>query len=296
MTGRASAFAVLGLEPGADAAAIEQAYKRLIKEHHPDREGGDGTRAAEIIHAYRLLRGGKALVDPLQFVQHGELRRRSRWPVAAMLAVAGLAALTVAAGPSVSLPKGLWPAIADLSVSRPAGTAAAAAASRHEAMDDELHEDAIDGAVAEAMRLHRTKDEMALANTSRDCHHRFRASPSVALLDRCAAFDDAVIGLQDRDPLRDGGPFSALEVTGRQWSAASVLSPDYVAIDNRLSRIRLRVELALAPTDPATLAPAAQAARPTAAKPRVRRWCSPSRSACRAAAGPRRRHPTTATI
>ena len=41
MAGRVSAFAVLGLEPGADAAAIEQAYKRLIKQHHPDREGGD---------------------------------------------------------------------------------------------------------------------------------------------------------------------------------------------------------------------------------------------------------------
>lgn len=291
MTGRASAFAVLGLEPGADATAIEQAYKRLIKEHHPDREGGDGTRAAEIIHAYRALRGGKALVDPLQFVQHAELRRRSRWPFAALLAAAGLAALTVAAGPSVPLPKDMWPAVVDVPVTRPA-----AAASLHEAMDDELHGAAIDGAVAEAVRLHRTKDEMALAGTSRNCHHRFRESPTIALLDRCAAFDDAVIGLQDRDPLRDGGPFSALEVTGRQWSAAAALSADFVAIDNRLDKIRLRVELALAPVDQETSAPAAQAPRPIVAKPRVRRRCAPSRPACRAAADLRRRHRTTATI
>ena len=69
-------------------------------------------------------------------------------------------------------------------------------------------------------------------------------------LDRCAAFDDAVVQLQDRDPLRDQGPFSELAVTGRQWSAASTLSNDYLAIDGRLDRIRLRVELALAPPEP----------------------------------------------
>ena len=67
MLGRANAFAVLGLTPGADAAAVDQAYRRLIKQYHPDREGGDGVRAAEIIRAYRELRGGKALADPLQF-------------------------------------------------------------------------------------------------------------------------------------------------------------------------------------------------------------------------------------
>jgi hypothetical protein len=36
-------------------------------------------------------------------------------------------------------------------------------------------------------------------------------------------------------------------VTGRQWSAAQALSDDNLAIDGRLDRIRLKVELALAP-------------------------------------------------
>ena len=88
---------------------------------------------------------------------------------------------------------------------------------------------------------------MALAGASRDCHHQLRTEPSVLQLDRCAAFDDAVVQLQDRDPLRDQGPFSELAVTGRQWSGASALSDDYLAIDGRLDRIRLRVELELAP-------------------------------------------------
>jgi hypothetical protein len=88
---------------------------------------------------------------------------------------------------------------------------------------------------------------MALASASRDCHHLLRSDPSLLQLDRCAAFDDAVVQLQDRDPLRDQGPFSELAVTGRLWSGATALSDDYVAIDGRLDRIRLRVELALAP-------------------------------------------------
>jgi len=88
---------------------------------------------------------------------------------------------------------------------------------------------------------------MALASASRDCHHILGSDPSLLQLDRCAAFDDAVVQLQDRDPLRDQGPFSELAVTGRLWSGAIALSDDYVAIDGRLDRIPLRVELALAP-------------------------------------------------
>ena len=96
-------------------------------------------------------------------------------------------------------------------------------------------------------------------------------APSRALgqLDRCAAFDDAVVQLQDRDPLRDQGPFSELAVTGRQWSAASALSDDYLAIDGRLDQIRLRVELELAPRCPTpadrTRAGAAALPEPSAA-------------------------------
>ena len=247
MAGRASAFAALGLQPGADSAAIEAAYKRLIKQHHPDREGGDSGRAAEIIRAYRELRGGKAQNDPLQFNEELSLRRRPRWPVAALAAGAGLGALTLLMGPSVPRPRALWAARPEL--------ASRAGATVPDAIADELHADAIDGAVRKALRMYRRSDEMALAEESRDCQRRFRADPGTKLLDRCAAFDDAVVGLEDRDPLRDQGPFAPLAVTGRQWSAASALSSDYLAIDSRLDRIRLRVELALAPNVPA-VAPA----------------------------------------
>jgi hypothetical protein len=59
-----------------------------------------------------------------------------------------------------------------------------------------------------------------------------------------------VVQLQDRDPSWDGGPFSQPAVSRRQWSAASALSNDYLAVDGRLDRIRLEVELALAQQRP----------------------------------------------
>jgi hypothetical protein len=85
-----------------------------------------------------------------------------------------------------------------------------------------------------------------LLNASRECHRQLRTHPAVALLDRCAAFDDAVVQLQNKDVMWDGGPFGDAAVTRRQWNAASALSNDYLAVDGRLDRIRLQVELALA--------------------------------------------------
>ena len=230
-----SPYAVLGLEPGADSAAVDNAYKRLIKRYHPDHEGGDGQRAAEIIHAYRELRSSRnalVLVD-----EEPEGTGLPAWVRAALLTVAGASALLIGGATYLGGPQtGAGP--------RSAASAAAASA---DPMKQPLELDAVDAAIREAMHMARTQDEMALAGVSRDCHDKLRNEPSVLQLDRCAAFDNAVVQLQDRDPLRDHGPFSELSVTRRQWSAASALSHDYLAIDSRLDRIRLRVELALAP-------------------------------------------------
>ena len=244
MAGRASAFAVLGLEPGADGAAIERAYKRLIKQHHPDREGGDASRAAEITSAYRELRGGKASADPLQFNDFIERRRRPRWPVAALAAGAGIALLLLTLGPSAPPSRASW------SSKAAPGPRGSLKGMPPDPIADALHADAIDQGVRKAVSLFRTSDEVALAGASSDCQRRFRNDPGTEMLDRCAAFDDAVVGLQDRDPLRDNGPFAPLAVTARQWSAASALSDNDLAIDDRLDQIRLRVEIALAPQVP----------------------------------------------
>jgi hypothetical protein len=237
MTADASAFAALGLHPDADSAEIERAYKRLIKQHHPDRAGGDAARAAEITRAYRELRRDKNLKHPLELhddwtAHPGEGRV---WFGIALLLAAATAFLLLGEGP-------LTPLASSPGFSSARGHASANA----DVMDAPLHLAAIDQAARDALRLTGTSDEMAMASISRDCHHALRTRPTILQLDRCAAFDDAVVQLQDRDPLRDQGPFSELSVTGRIWSAASALSQDSVAIDTRLDHIRLRVELTLA--------------------------------------------------
>ena len=56
--------------------------------------------------------------------------------------------------------------------------------------------------------------------------------PTLAQLDRCAAFDDAVVQLQDRDPLRDRGAVRrACGDRSADGAAAGLLSDDYLAID-----------------------------------------------------------------
>ena len=59
----------------------------------------------------------------------------------------------------------------------------------------------IDAAARQALRIARSQDEMALSSASQDCHQLLRTKPSVRQLDRCVAFDDAVIQLQDRGRL-----------------------------------------------------------------------------------------------
>jgi curved DNA-binding protein CbpA len=244
----ASAYAALGLEPNADWAAVERAYKSLIKQHHPDRAGGDPARASEINRAYRELRSEFRSRDELVLDDGQELARGGKaWPRAAFVIAAAVVLLLVGTGPILTFVNGLAASSEPAPYGEPRAKRIAAEA---DPMDAPLHLSAVDQAIGDAVHIARTRDEYALANRSRDCHRELRADPTIARFDSCAAFDDAVIEVQDRDPLRDQGPFSELAVTGRQMSSATSLSNDYLAIDGRLDRIRLRVELALAPAPP----------------------------------------------
>jgi hypothetical protein len=51
---RSQALSVLGLQPGASQQAIKQAFRKLVKEHHPDL-GGSADAFRRINDAYQLL-------------------------------------------------------------------------------------------------------------------------------------------------------------------------------------------------------------------------------------------------
>ena len=244
MHGQASAYAALGLDPDADWADIDRAYRRLIKRYHPDREGGDAERAAEINRAYRELRGRPDPQDALVLAADEPAPNGRGWVKAAMVLVIGLAILLVATGPVKILVGRLVP------VPQASAAAARGTANPSDPMDQPIHDAAVAQAIRDAVRSAARHDDAALLDASRDCQRLLRQQPSVRQLDRCAAFDDAVVQIQNRDPMWDRGPFSQIAVTGRQWSAASALSNDYLAVDGRLDRIRLQVELALAPSAP----------------------------------------------
>jgi DnaJ domain len=238
-----SAYAVLGLDPDADAGEIDRAYKKLIKRYHPDRDGGDAARAAEINRAYRELRGRPNPQEALSFHDSGDSTGERSWVAVALALIVALAGLLVATGPVTALFRGVLPR-AEAGRVPSAGTSS-------DAMDQPIRNAVVMGEVRHAVRLMGRRDDDALLDASGECHRRLRVKPTVEQLDRCAAFDDAVAQLQDQDPMWDRGPFSPVAVTGRQWSAAAALSNDYLAVDSRLGRIRLQVELALAPRDPA---------------------------------------------
>ncbi|MEM6901886.1 MAG: J domain-containing protein, partial [Pseudomonadota bacterium] len=60
------ALAVLNLEPPVEFDAIKARYKQLVKEHHPDRHGGDAKaeeRIKSINHAYSVLKAAFASIQ-----------------------------------------------------------------------------------------------------------------------------------------------------------------------------------------------------------------------------------------
>ena len=259
MTAQPSAHSVLGLKPGADRETIDKAYRRLIKRYHPDREGGDASRAAEINRAYLELRGrppqdvvreGPVDIAEAIYVRRAHRQRvyagKPRRPWKPLLLLGAVAALCA-----------WWPQVRDFS-SRVAGELeqatqptvrfgpAGRAVDGPDALAESLDEIAIDEAINQARRTVRNGKAEAMEGASRSCHRKLRDRPSASLLDRCAAFDFAVVVLSRKDPMGDEGAFSASAVTAREMAAGRLLSTDFLLIDSRLDSVRSRVELSLA--------------------------------------------------
>lgn len=252
MSGHDSAYRILGLRPGAKPAEVEEAYRRLIKRYHPDRTGGDSSRAAEINRAYaQLRRAGSSVARPRRpVVQVRPAPRPTGGRRAALLLASGLVVL-VAVGISYDEPQGRSRPLtysSPIHWTAPAyGPPSTARSSPATAIDEPLHGDVIDRSIADAIKFHAQGDAGATAEFSRSCHASLREKPSLVWFDACSAFDEATVTLNGEGPMTNSGTFSASAVIGRQMAAARLLSVDSQAADARLSQIRSRVDLIVVP-------------------------------------------------
>ncbi len=57
---------LLGVRPGADAAALTTAFREAARRTHPDRDGGDAEAFRKVLEAYRLLKDGPS--EPIAFI------------------------------------------------------------------------------------------------------------------------------------------------------------------------------------------------------------------------------------
>lgn len=232
MTRARSPYAVLGLGPGADRSAVEAAYRRLIKLHHPDRVGGDPETAKDVIHAYRQLTRGTGK-QPVE-IQAPPLpppagRPWGRWALAA-----------VAAGLLWVAP---WPALDQLTradllpATVPAGPPAEQPVSAGLQARVAPDSAAVEAGVSEAERLERHSGDLVLLY-SRSCATDLRRLPGDGLLDHCLAFDMAAAhGQAGREPWLGGEVMAA-----RHATAALKLLEDPVLAQARLHEIRKLVE------------------------------------------------------
>lgn len=253
----ASAYSALGLKPGADSAAVEAAYRELIKRYHPDRAGGDSARAAEINWAYHHIRKARQLptrrrtsfpvVHPAVLRQGP--RRKGRW---VGLALAFVVAVVVIDSPVIDWSGGGFAETIGGPILHPPPTypAPSRSGSSAQPIDQPLDADAIDRSVMSAVRLAGDGEISRLTRQSMRCHAELRRDPDLSRFDQCVAFDEAAVVLMHRNQLRDEGQFSSAAVTGRNLGAARIFSADYLMIESRLDRIRSRVEFSLAPADP----------------------------------------------
>lgn len=255
MRGENSAYAVLGLRPGAPRAEVDEAYRRLIKRYHPDRMGGDSSRASEINRAYTQIRRDPGQPPqsrrPVPVLPPSQPRRRTAaWLFASVVLVAGAVAVASELPLRGSGRTGLanpfqWstPTSRAATDDRPID---ATEPSLVTSFEEPLQAAVIDRAIADAVKFNAI-DAAASAEYSRACHNSLRDEPSLTWFDSCAAFDEATVTLTGADLYADSGPFNPSAVMARHLGAARLLSDDMLAADSRLHQIRSRVELALVP-------------------------------------------------
>jgi hypothetical protein len=253
MTSDRSAYATLGLRPGAGRAELNDAYRRLMKKHHPDRPGGDAGRAAEINSAYTLLR--RRLGDPVRMpvrvyappprCTRPKAFGRLAWLVM-IAAVAGIAyaaqsedarGIFLSPGGFASQLNGrgeVQVAMVSQPLPQPAD------------FDEPVQRHIVDDAIANAIRLHSTGNFAAAGVYSSECYKSLSRERNLVWFDACTAFDEAMLTLNG-DTDSGTTPFSESAVLTREIAAAQMLSPDSFGADSHLHQVRSQVDLKILP-------------------------------------------------
>lgn len=258
MTGERSPYAILGVRPGAGRAEVNNAYRRLMKRHHPDRPGGDADRAAEINRAYTLLR--RRLGEPVRVPvavprrRHGGPARSRRAGWILTIAIVGAA---VAIANHDSERRATGPEFLDFSqwTSPKEVVGGVAADSRLASFDDPVEPHVVAKAIADAVRFHSSADLAGASAYSRDCQLSLRRERNVVWFDSCAAFDEAMLTLHGDSAQPDSSPFDEAAVVARETSAARVVSDDSLGADSHLHQIRSQVDLQILPMLDSAAAP-----------------------------------------
>jgi hypothetical protein len=258
MTAERSAYAILGLRPGAGRAEVNDAYRRLMKRHHPDRPGGDANRAAEINRAYTLLR--RRLGEPVRVPVTIPVRRRAGPPrfraigwlvtIAIVGAAAVLASHDSRHGPT-------RPAFLFFSQwSNPAQSDGGDAdEARLASLDIPVQPHIVSSAIADAVRFHSAGDLAGASAYSRDCQISLRRERNLGWFDACAAFDEAMLTLYGDSDQPDSNPFNESAVVTREIAAARILSDDSLGADSHLHQIRSQVDIEILPMLDSAAAP-----------------------------------------
>jgi hypothetical protein len=218
-----------------------------MKQHHPDRPGGDSGRAAEINRAYTLLR--RRLGEPARVPMPVPVRRRpfnfrqAGWLMA--LVLIGLSVVLERQDARRAMTHAA-PFLPSQSADARTSDEKQLLDSEFSAFDDPVQPEIVQRAVAQAIRFHAANDLSGATNYSRDCHKSLQREPSVSWFDTCAAFDEAMLTLGG-DSDSNSTPFNEPAVITREISAARMLSDDSFGADAHLHQIRSQVDFEVLP-------------------------------------------------
>ncbi|RST30927.1 J domain-containing protein [Sphingomonas ginkgonis] len=259
-----SLYSTLGLSPSADRKAVDEAYRALMKQHHPDRAGGNAATAAEINRAYAILRDPAKLAAfdetaaaawsaaPAAPVRRPRSRRRRHSRVHRGRSGALLLGLLLLGGTGwIAAHPDLLAALELGSFGDPPAPAGHPTAA--DPMVEPVAHEAVLSAARLGLRLGREPGLAAASSYSRDCQRLLRMDGSMERFDECVAFD-AAVALEAPD---SSDLFNPVTTTARQMAAARTLSGRFDLIEHRLDLLRNEVEVIAAQDYRAEAEPAA---------------------------------------